>query len=321
MAVGNTAVTSSFKTYDATANREDLSNIIYNIDPFDTPHITAYGRRNVSNVLFEWQTESLPSVDTTADVEGFELERATSTPTVRESNVAQIKHRDATVTGTQEAANPAGKKSEMAHQIALVGKALKRDVESVLVGTTQVLNTGNATTARTTRPLINWLETNTRFESGSGGANPDYSANTAVTDDGSPAAFDEADVTGIMQSCYTNGAEPSIIFCGPFNKTVLSGFTGRTNSRHMIAANKIVNSVSMYASDFGDLKVMPSRWQRERDVFFIDPRYIKVAYYRNFTRQSMAKIGDADTDLLTVEFGLQVDNEAAHGVVRDRTAS
>jgi hypothetical protein len=320
MAVGNTAVTQSYKTYDATSNREDLSNIIYNIDPFDTPHITAYGRRNVSNVLFEWQTESLPAVDTTADVEGFELERAASTATVRESNYAQIKHRDATITGTQEYANPAGKKSEMAHQIALVGKALKRDVESVLVGTVQTLNAGNATTARTTRPLINWLETNTVFETTGGGADPDYSANTAVTD-GTQDAFVEADIETVMQSCYTNGAEPSIIFVGAFNKTVLSGFTGRANSRHMIAANKIVNAVSMYASDFGDLKILPSRWQRAREAFFIDPRYVKVAYYRNFMRQSMAKIGDAETDMLCVEFGLQVDNEAAHGVVRDLTTS
>lgn len=43
------AVTNSFKTYDATANREDLSDAIYNIDPYDTPFMTLAGRRNVSN--------------------------------------------------------------------------------------------------------------------------------------------------------------------------------------------------------------------------------------------------------------------------------
>ena len=109
----------AYTTYDAKANREDLSDTIYNIDPFDTPLMTAAGRRNVSNVLFEWQTEELPAVDTTAREEGFELVRQESQPTVRQSGVCEIHERDATVSGTQEASNPAGKRSEMAHQMAL----------------------------------------------------------------------------------------------------------------------------------------------------------------------------------------------------------
>ena len=90
-------VTNSFTTYDATADREDLSNFIYNIDPSDTPLMSMIGRRNVSNVTFDWQVESLPAVDTTAQVEGFELARTASTATTRESNMAQILKIDATV--------------------------------------------------------------------------------------------------------------------------------------------------------------------------------------------------------------------------------
>ena len=65
-------VTNAYTTYTATANREDLSNTIYNIDPFDTPFISSIGRRNVSNRIFDWQTESLPNVDTAnAQLEGI----------------------------------------------------------------------------------------------------------------------------------------------------------------------------------------------------------------------------------------------------------
>lgn len=320
MAVGDTAVSSSFSTYDAQANREDLSNIIYNIDPFDTPIFTACGRRNVTNVLFEWQTESLPAIVTTADVEGFELERAASTATVRQSNVAQINHRDATVSGTQRKANPAGKRDELNHQLALVSKALKRDMETVLFGTTQVLNSGNATTARTTRPFVNWIETNTVFETAGSGADPIVSSNTAVVD-GTQDAFVEADINEAMQLAYENGGEPPLLFVGPYNKRVASTFDGRSNSRHMIAANKVVNSVTVYATDFGDLKILPSRHMRARDAYGIDPAFVKVAYYRNFTREKMAKIGDADTEMLVAEYGLQVDNELAHFVIRDLETS
>ena len=314
-------VDDSFTTYDAQANREDLSDIIYNIDPFDTPMMTAAGRRNVSNVLFDWQTENLPAEVLTADVEGFELDRAASTPTVRENAVVQINHRDATITGTQEASDPAGKRSEMAHQMALVGKALKRDCESIMFGTVQVQENGNATTARTTRALINWIHTNTTFQSGSTGADPVPSTNTAVVDDGVPVALTEAMLNDTIQSCYENGAEPSLLFVGPYNKRIVSTFVGRANSRHMISAKKVVNSVTLYASDFGDFKVLPSRWIRPRDAFLIDPRYYRVAYFRNFQRSKIAKIGDAETNMLVVEYGLQVDNEAAHGVIRDLTSA
>ena len=311
-------VANAFTTYDAQANREDLSDIIYNIDPFDTPMMTASGRRNVSNIVYDWQTEALPAVSVTGELEGFELTRSASTPTVRVSDVAQINARDATVSGTQDAANPAGKRKELAHQIALVGKALKRDCESVLFGTDQVQNLGNATTVRTTTGLINWLATN--FVDGVGGASPVQATQTAVTD-GTPAAFTELMLNDGIQICYEAGAEPSLLFVGPFNKRAVSAFVGRANSRQMIAAKKVVNSVTMYASDFGDFKVLPSRWIRPRDAFLIDPRYLKVAYYRNFQRSTLGRIGDATTELILTEYGLQVDNEAAHGVIRDLTSS
>lgn len=312
-------VTEAFLTYDAQANREDLSDIIYNIDPFDTPMMTAAGRRNVSNVTYDWQTESLPAVNTTGELEGFELANAASTPTARVSNVAQINKRDATVSGTQDAANPAGKRKEMAHQIALVGKALKRDCESVLFGTVQVLDAGDSTTVRATRPFINWLSTNTHFVSG--GADPVVSTNTAQVDGTTPVDFTELILNDTLQSCYENGAEPSLLFVGPFNKRQVSTFVGRANSRQMISAKKVVNSVTVYASDFGDLKVLPTRWIRTRDAFLVDPRFVKVAYYRNFRRVKIGTIGDAETELILTEYGLQVDNEAAHGAIRDLTVA
>ena len=310
-------VANAFTTYDAQANREDLSDIIYNIDPFDTPMMTAAGRRNVSNIVFDWQTETLPNVSVDGELEGFELTRSASTPTVRVSDVCQINARDATVSGTQDAANPAGKRKELAHQIALVGKALKRDCESVLFGTVaQVKELGDATTARMTTGLINWLATNS--VDGVGGADPVQSAGTAVTD-GTQVIFTEAMLNDCIQLCYESGAEPSLLFVGPYNKRIVSTFVGRANSRQMIAAKKVVNSVTMYASDFGDLKVLPTRWIRPRDAFLMDPRYFKVAYYRNFQRSALGRIGDATTELILTEYGLQVDNEAAHGVIRDLT--
>lgn len=304
------AVDNAYTTYDATSNREDLSDIIYNIDPFDTPMMTAGGRRNVTNVLYEWQTEELPALDTTAREEGFELDRQAGTPTKRVHGIAEIKERDATVSGTQEKANPAGKRSEMAHQMALSSKALKRDCEATFFGSD---NVENLTDIRRTRSLPNWLATNFLSLGGDGTA-PDPDTNTPVAR-GTAAPLTEEAFNDVLQQCYENGAEPSTVFVGPFNKRVFSKFTGRLNSRHMIAAKKVVNTVTMYASDFGDLRILPTRWINPADVFIMDPRYYRIAYYRNFQRSKIAKVGDADTNMIVVEAGLQVDNEAAHGYI------
>lgn len=310
-------VTNAFDTYSAKANREDLSDVIYNIDPMDTPFMTAAGRRNVSNITFDWQTENLPAVNTgNAEVEGFELSRSAGTPTVRLSNVCQISKRDATVTGSQNKANAAGKRSEMAHQMALAGKALKRDMESILCQA-QGKTAGNATTARKTRALESWLATN--VDRATDGA--DAASETASPTDGTQRAFTETLLTDVLQTAYTNGAEPTLLLVGPHNKVTASGFTGRTSARQNIGAETVQQSVTLYASDFGDIRIAPSRWIRARTALLLDPEYVAVAYYRPVHRQDIAKIGDADTKMLVAEYGLEMRNEAAHGAIADLTTS
>ena len=307
-------VTNSFTTYDSTADREDLSNFIYNISPSDTPFMSAIGRRNVNNVTFDYQTESLPAVSTTAEVEGFELSRSAATATVRQSGICQIMKVDATVTGTQEASNAAGKSSEMAHQMAIASKALKRNLEKVLTAN-QAQNAGNNTTARATRGLEAWLSSNvSRGTNGTSSTGPTDAAN-----DGTQRAFTEALLKATLQTCYTNGAEPSIILVGPNGKQTVSGFTGRSSARQMIDEQKIEAAVAIYSSDFGEMKVVPSRWSRDRTALLIDPEYAATAFFRPFHRKAIADVGDASTSMIVVEAGLECKNEAAHGVVADLT--
>ena len=116
-------VTNAFDTYSATADREQLSDVIYNISPQTTPFMSSIGKNTIKNVVFDWQTENLPTPSGASNLEGFELSRSASTATTRVSNVAMISKRDATVTGSQQSSDPAGKKSEMAHQLAIMSKA------------------------------------------------------------------------------------------------------------------------------------------------------------------------------------------------------
>tara|TARA_R100000995_G_C3466572_1_gene116007 strand:+ start:211 stop:1146 length:936 start_codon:yes stop_codon:yes gene_type:complete len=308
-------VTNAFDTYTATADREDLSNIIYNISPMQTPFMSSIGTRNVKNVVFDWQTESLPTPSGTGQLEGFELSRAASTATARVSNVCQISYRDATVTGSQDASDAAGKRSEMAHQLAIMAKALKRDMEEALCQK-GAKTTGNATTARQTGGFESWITTND-----SRGTNGASTGGGAAPTDGTQRALTETLLKDVLELMFASGAEPNLAICGPHNKQVISGFTGRSQARQMVDANTVEASVSIYSSDFGELKIVPSNRSRERSLLLVDPEFAKVSYLRSFDTIDIATIGDAETKMIVVEYGLEVGNEAAHGVVADLSVS
>jgi hypothetical protein len=262
-------VTNAFDTYSATADREDLSNIIYNISPMQTPFMSSIGTRNVKNVVFDWQTEVLPTPSSSGELEGFELSRSAAQATVRESNVCMISKRDATVSGSQEVSDAAGKRSEMAHQLALMAKALKRDMEEALCQN-GAKTTGNATTARVTGGFESWVETNVSRGSGGSGA-----GNGAAPVDGTQRALTEDLLKDVLQLSFENGGEPSLAICGPHNKQIISGFTGRSQARQMIDANTVEASVSIYSSDFGELQIVPSNRSREKSLLLVDPEYAK----------------------------------------------
>jgi len=308
-------VTNAFDTYSATADREQLSDVIYNISPQQTPFMSSIGKNSIKNVVFDWQTESLPTPSGTGQLEGFELSRTAATATTRVSNVAMISSRDATVTGSQQSSDPAGKKSEMAHQLAIMSKALKRDMETALCqngGKT----TGNATTARKTGGFESWMKSNVSKAA----AGAPTGGGTAPTD-GTQRALTEALLKTALQSCFSNGGEPSMAICGPVNKGKISGFTGRSQARQFVDATTVEASVSIYSSDFGELKIVPSNFSRERSLLLVDPDFAKVSYLRDFESVDIATIGDAVTKMIVVEYGLEVSNEAAHGAVVDLTTS
>jgi hypothetical protein len=317
-------VTNAFTTYQAVGNREDLSNAIYNIDPFDTPVMSAIRRRNVKNRIFDWQTENLPVVNpNNAQLEGFVLANAPAQPTIRQNNVTQISERDATVSGTQEESDAAGKGSEMAHQMALSSKVLKSDMETILCGR-QARNDGNDTgpTARTTEAFSHWVA---RAKDKTGAANAAIAPGTVTagvpvlaTDAfapvaaGSQVSITEAMLGDAMQQAYTNGASPTLWIVPPGPKRTISTFVGRSTTQVLVGKTEVVSTIDVIATDFGRIKVAPSRWVPTDVGLLIDPDYAAVAFFRAFRQYLMARTGDAETRMIVVEWGLEMRNSLAH---------
>jgi len=313
-------ITGAYTTYDAKGNREDLSNSIYNIDPFDTPILSMSRRRNVKARIFDWQTEHLPNVDpNNAQIEGFELVRSVSQPTVRLNNVTQISKRDATVTGSQEASDAAGKGSEMGHQMAKASKVLKSDIEAIL-SSRQARDDGSDSTARKTEAIGHWLGRATDKAGNPAGAVIGVAAGLPVLPtDAFPAVagasqviLTEIMVGDAMQKAFTNGARPDTMIVPPGIKRTVSTFEGRASSQVLVGKTEVVATVDVIATDFGRVKVMPSLWMPLDVGYILDADYVAVGYFRNFRQVPIAKIGDAETRLILAEWGVEMRNPLAH---------
>jgi hypothetical protein len=316
-------VTNAFDSYTSKGNREDLSEIIYNISPEETPVVSMAGKRAVKSTLFEHQTESLPAVNTDAKLEGDSIAATASNNTVRNSNQCQILYRSAAVTGTEAAIDRAGVADAMAHQLSIMSRALKRDVEKLILGNT-VVNSGAAGTARTTAGILAKIATN--VSKASNGASPTAAqaavGSTARTD-GTARAFSEILFKAALKLAYeASGDQPTQVVMSAGNKVIASGFGGRASATSVVAlpgkADEVNANVSVYIGDFGTYALQADRFIRgEKDVLILNPEFLKVAQLRAFETEAIGRTGDAVGKYIIWEGGLQVDNELAHAIVAD----
>ena len=312
----------TYQTYTAIGQREDLSDVIYNISPTETPFMSSIGKNKATAVYHEWQTDSLASVNTSnAAVEGAATTDATISPTTRIGNRTQISTKVIKISGTLDAVNKAGRKSEKAYQLAKGASEIKRDMEAILLSN-QVAANGNSTTARTLGGLQTWLSSNkslgTNGTAGSGG--------TTARVTGTDRTFTADMLNTVMQSAYTNGGSPTMLLVTPAQKVVASTFTGIATRYRDVPSNQqaqIINAADVYVSDFGIIQIVPDRFIPNSDnddvAFLLDTEMAAISYLRPFQTIELAKTGDSETTQLLVEYTLEVKNEAAHGIIADLT--
>ena len=317
-------VTNTFTTFDANGIREDLSNIITNIAPEETPYMSNIGRESISNSLFEYQTDTLAAAAANKQIEGDDVASFDAvTATVRLQNYAQISRKTIILSATEEVVNKAGRRSELAYQIAKRSAELKRDQEFTMLNNA-VAAAGSTSTARGTASLGAFLKTN--IDKASDGTNPSYTTlPSSARTDGTVRTFTETILKNVIQQVWSAGGAPEILMTGPVNKQRVSGFSGIASSRFNINGGEkpatLVGAVDLYVSDFGTVAVIANRFQRERDAWVLDPEYAKMTVLRPYQQVELAKTGDAEKRMLLVEWGHKVLAENAHGLAADLITS
>ena len=314
----------TFTRFDAIGAREDLVDVIYDISPQDTPIMSSIGKTKASAVYHEWQTDTLAAATTAnAAVEGADATAATLSPTTRVGNYTQIVQKTVQVSGTLEAVDKAGRKSEKAYQLAKASAELKRDIEAIITAN-QGVAVGNSTTARQMSSLLSWIKTNTnKQESSTAGTDPTTSG-VSTRGDGTTRTFQESMLKDVVQKVFTSGGTPTLLVVPPALKQVVSGFTGLAQHRYNSNASgevTILAGADLYQSDFGVISIVPNRFMRSRDALVLDPEYAALAYLRPFQTNELARTGDSEKTQILAELTLEVKNEAAHGGAFDLSAT
>jgi hypothetical protein len=298
----------TYQTFQEVGLKENISDIITNISPRKTPFLSAIGNEKIHQPLFQWQEDSLRSVNGTAAaaVEGADPSDITVTPTVMRNNQTQIFVEAVKVSETAQASLAYGRAKELAYQMSKTSAALKRDLENAFVGTAQVLAAGSSSTAR------NMAGVQQQVAAG----NINYM--------GAATALSEAGLLIGLQNAFTAGADPDRIHVTPSNSIVVAAFAsaaGRYRTFTDPKSNNIVNAVNLYVSPFGEQKVEINRFLKAKNTLIFEPAMWTQATLRPWTRQTLAKTGDAEKQMIVGEFSLKHKNYAASAMVIDNATT
>ena len=287
-------------TYVAVGNREDVSDLITNIAPYETPLYTRLKKTKATETNHEWLEDTLGDPEENAKVEGFTFSTVDAVPRQRLGNYTQIMERGVHVTGTQEAVLHYGLRSEIAYQMTKKLKELAFDCEKALI-------------EQDTKEVGNMAGIPRRF-----GGLP-YWIVTHVLDNGGsarPLTFDL--INNALEQVWNDGGKPSVLLVSPRNKRVVSTFTAG-NIKHMEGnkTHKLTQMITVLETDFGMVQTLTDRFMPNDVVYGLSPEYIKKAFLRPFKVNELPQISDMIRKNIYGEWTLEMRAEKAHFKIED----
>jgi hypothetical protein len=306
-----------FKTYDQVGIKEDISDLISNISPTKTPFSAGLKSEKVSNTIFQWQEDSLASVNlTNAQPEGFDAVDASLAPTVMRSQYTQILSKTVRVSATSDVVGTYGRAKETAYQISKASAELKRDLEGIMVGQAQNASAGTGGTgiAASARKM------GSVFGNDISG-NAIIAAAVTVDKTATPSALTEQNILDVNQKLYAAGSEANVIMVKPTDALLIAGFTNSAGRTRTIndGGRTVVNAVDLYVSPYGEQKVVINRFIKADSALVFDSANWKQVTLRPWTRELLAKTGDSDRHMIVGEFSLKHLNYSASGAIKGLT--
>lgn len=291
----------TYTTYDNVGKKEDVSDIIMDITPTDTPMFTAIKSQKVTNRVYQYQTDSLSSPAANAAVEGADPTMATLSPTTMISGNTQILTKAFQVSETADAVATYGRAKETAYALGKALKEIKKDVEFAYVGASNAAVTGTSSTAREMASADQLIDSTVSVDAG-----------TNATD-----ALTEAKLNTLGQAVYEAGGNPDTLMIKPADSLIIAGFASSSGrNRTFNDETKTLTAViDLLVTPFGQYKVVLNRVQMSTHAFLLDPSMWRSAVLRPFNRTLLAKTGDSEKHFISYEGGLMHLNPKASGMI------
>jgi len=308
----------AFDSYDMRGIREDLSDIIHDVSPSETPFYSRTKKTKAAATYTEWQTDALRASAVNAHIEGDDTVAEARTATTRLGNYTQIFKNAVVIPGTDDGLNKAGRGKEMAFQVMKVAKEQKLDIEKALFAN-QARSAGSAVAPRYLSGAPCWLATNTVNETGSSGADPIGDGSNARTDNGSTVAYSQTRTDLALQTAWENGGSPDTCYLSATQMTIALGFTGNNGQKNEVSPTRVSKNVEVYVTPWGTIEFIPTRQNRSRDVFLMQSDMWAIPVLRGTKNTELAKTGDSEKRQVVTELTLACLNEKAHAAVYDNT--
>jgi len=284
-------------TYDDSSRREDLLDIIVNIDPTETPMLSGFGTSTAMNTLHEWLTDTLASRAHNAAVEGADPSFPALSGPTRSVGICQVFTKPISVSDTQRSVKHAGLKDAFMYQASKKLKELSNDIEHAITRGSAASGTGSA--ARQLSGVQNCIT-------------------TTATTVASGTSLTENIYNTLLQAIWTLGGDPDETYVGGRVKRQISAFTSGLTKNIAADDRRLVNSIDVYESDFGLQKVYLSRDVLQaagngNTLVALQNDKFRTAWLRRPFLQNLAKTGDATKAQYVAELTLECLNEKASG--------
>ena len=297
---------STFQTYDSVGAKEDVSDVISMLNKHETPFTSSLSNRTVSQKLFSWQEDEQEGGKDNAQVEGFDAVEEDCDTTEMRQNTTQIFSRTIKLSGSLEATEHYGRKSELARQLVKKGKALKLDRERACVGVDQASVAGSNTTARRHASASKLIDAECVIDNSTAGA---------------AAPLKEDTLRAAIRSNYNQGGRARRFMVAPYVAEQTAEFAGNASRTREVTgknAKEIVHVVDVYTTALGTLSIETNREMKTDFGLLWNPEDWKNVTLkgRGWFRETLAKTGDNTKVMLAGEYSLQHNNLKASTLVK-----
>ena len=313
-------------SYTTGTLKYDVSEAIHRITPEDTPFFNMIGDTTATAVTHEWLSEVLVTRAKNAVAEGAAFgSYVKPIAQTRRSNRVQTLSKNLTVSRLLQRVKQYGVSDMFGSNLMKRMIEWKTDCEHALIRGSQA--DGSSGAAAYLAGAM-WLLT----VDDDGTAAPNQTAHGTGTSGagnyGADATFTEVAFNDVMQGCWETGGKPADVLCGPRAKRRISTFTDSATKFFNSDDRKVINTISVYESDFATVQVHLSRDVRDgvdvansgekddtSDVLFVTRDMFKKAWIDKPFVVKVPQTGDSQEAVILGDLTLEGGNSGAHATI------